>query len=383
MKLGFVFNTRFEKFNGHYYSINLTEKLWNERYLPVFDEIVVIGRYVESKDNPEGKLQRSDFDRVKFNCIKDVGRIKRLFRQAEEEKFIESAILDCDVVICRSWWGVKACKKLNKRYLIEVVSCVWDAYWNHSFLGKLTAFPAFLSQRKTVLDAPYVLYVTKKFLQRRYPSKGKSAGISDVMLLEEMSDAKVKERIEKISGIKDRIVLGTAAAVNVEYKGQKYVIDALSLLSKMTDKSYYYELAGGGDNSFLKEYAEKKGVLDRVIFKGSIPHSEIFDWFDHLDIYIQPSFQEGLPRSVVEAMSRGLPCIGTDAGGIPELISDKYICKRNKLTLSRQIAEKIQDLDSRSMISAAVENYEKAKEFSATKLTSERVAFYADFASSK
>ena len=41
-----------------------------------------------------------------------------------------------------------------------------------------------------------------------------------------------------------------------------------------------------------------------------------------MDIYIQPSLTEGLPRALIEAMSRGLPCLASRAGGIPELLPE-------------------------------------------------------------
>jgi len=46
---------------------------------------------------------------------------------------------------------------------------------------------------------------------------------------------------------------------------------------------------------------------------------------DDVDIYIQPSRQEGLPRALIEAMSRGCPAVGSTAGGIPELLSPECL----------------------------------------------------------
>lgn len=59
-----------------------------------------------------------------------------------------------------------------------------------------------------------------------------------------------------------------------------------------------------------------------------MPHDKIFEWLDTIDIYIQPSYQEGLCRSVVEAMSRACPVICSDACGERELANEKFIFKR-------------------------------------------------------
>jgi glycosyltransferase involved in cell wall biosynthesis len=45
------------------------------------------------------------------------------------------------------------------------------------------------------------------------------------------------------------------------------------------------------------------------------------DWLDRIDIYLQPSRQEGLPRALIEAMARACPALGSTAGGIPELLA--------------------------------------------------------------
>ena len=53
MKLGLIINSRFKKYENHYYSINFDENLWNNRYLKFFDEIVVVGYEEEVIENPE------------------------------------------------------------------------------------------------------------------------------------------------------------------------------------------------------------------------------------------------------------------------------------------------------------------------------------------
>ena len=51
----------------------------------------------------------------------------------------------------------------------------------------------------------------------------------------------------------------------------------------------------------------------------------VLEWLNDVDIYIQPSRQEGLPRALIEAMSRGCPAFGSTAGGIPELLSPECL----------------------------------------------------------
>ena len=100
--------------------------------------------------------------------------------------------------------------------MIEVVNCMWDSLWNHSMLGKMAAVPYTILQKKTIKNAPYVLYVTKNFLQRRYPTQGNSCGVSDVVISEEIQEDILNKRLKKIKkGNSCKIIIGTAAAVNV------------------------------------------------------------------------------------------------------------------------------------------------------------------------
>lgn len=126
------------------------------------------------------------------------------------------------------------------------------------------------------------------------------------------------------------ITIGTASAIDVPYKGQAYVMEAMSILKKEGYK-FKYQIVGGGSSAYLANKAKEFGVTDDVAFIGSLPHIKVFDWLDNLDMYIQPSDQEGLPRALIEAMSRACPAIGSTTAGIPELLDDEAIFRRKKV----------------------------------------------------
>ncbi len=381
MKLAFIFDVKFTEYDGKFYSINLAQDFWENRYLKIFDEIVVIGRMTKSSQDPSGKLVLSSSDKVTFKCIPACGRLKRIFKRKQEEKFIEEIVKDCDAVVCRGVWGVKVCKKLKKPYVYEAVICAWDAMWNHSFLGKLYAVPFFFKTKKIIKNSPYVLYVTNKFLQKRYPTKGKNVGVSNVALLEPKKEV-LNERIEKINKFDNSFVLGTAAAIDVKYKGQRFVIKMLSKLKKKGITNYRYQLVGKGDNTKLKNLAKKLRVENQVEFLGAMPHDRIFDWLKSLDIYVQPSLQEGLPRAVIEAMSMGLPCICLKTGGMPELVEQKYICSK-KGDIAKTLMKKVLFMsDKEEMIKCAKVNFEKATGYEKELLDKKRIDFYKEFAQS-
>ena len=141
-----------------------------------------------------------------------------------------------------------------------------------------------------------------------------------------------------------------------------------------------YHLAGGMSgskpNSFLYDLAVKEGVIDRVIFRGSLSSNEMPAYYDSLDIYIQPSKQEGLPRAVIEAMSRACPVIGSNIAGIPELINDKFLFKKG--STDEVIKALCRILDS-ELLDVAYDNFKTAKNYECKKLVEKRNLFYDEF----
>jgi len=88
-----------------------------------------------------------------------------------------------------------------------------------------------------------------------------------------------------------------------------------------------------------------------------------------------PSRAEGLPRALVEAMARGCPCIGSNVGGIPELLAaDDLVPPNDPEALARKIMEVTADPERMKAMSAR--NLSRAKEFDPEVLRNMRLAFY-------
>lgn len=79
------------------------------------------------------------------------------------------------------------------------------------------------------------------------------------------------------------------------------------------------ELNGNQLETIIKTYK----LSDTITFHGWVNEKEKIKLFNISNIYILPSYKEGLPMSIIEAMSYGLPIISTKVGGIPDLVIDK------------------------------------------------------------
>ncbi|NLZ34791.1 MAG: glycosyltransferase [Clostridiales bacterium] len=380
MKLLYAHDNKFYKFKDDYYSNGSFSKEVLLRYTNAFEKVKFVSRQVAIKDKPE-KMTIVNTENVEFIKIPDFHSLRNYYKKKEAKKIIQNEIINSDCVIARlpSLIGNLAigyAKKYNVPYLIEIVGCPWDSLWNYSLKGKIIAPYMYFAMKIVVKNAPFAIYVTNEFLQHRYPCKGKSIGCSDVSL--PMQDESIlKNRIRKIKNMADNktIVIGTIAAVNVRYKGQEYVIKAVSKLNK-EGYNFEYHLVGGGDNSYLKSVAEKYGVLEKVKFLGTLPHKMVFEYLDNIDIYIQPSKTEGLPRALVEAMSRGCPALGSKIGGIPELLKEEFLFHNGSIS---EIYKLLKSINKEIMLKEAKRNFEKAQNYDKKLLDKKRDNFYKKF----
>ena len=106
--------------------------------------------------------------------------------------------------------------------------------------------------------------------------------------------------------------------------------------------------------------AKKLEIENNIIFCGQIKHENINEWIDNLDIYIQPSLTEGMPRSVIEAIYRGCPVIVSSAGGMYELIEDKYTFKKGS---TKELIKILNMINNDTLLEMSKRNYEFAKKF--------------------
>lgn len=295
---------------------------------------------------------------------------------------LKLAVAECDIVASHlpspiGFEAISLAIKYNKPYIIGVVGCAWDAYSNYGLKGKLVAIPYFLKMRKYVSKAKYAFYVTEKFLQDRYPCPGLTIGCSNVEITNYDKDVLHNRLIYIKNKELNEIKIATVAAVDVRYKGQEFVIRAIAKLNKLGKIKYHYYLVGGGNNNFLTNVAIKEGMKEFVHFVGPIPHEKVNDFLDEMDIYIQPSRQEGLPRAVIEAMSRALPAFGARTAGIPELLLPECVFENCAVS---QIAKMLESLDRDKLIKYAKRNFEEARNYTPEVLNERRLNFYKEIA---
>ena len=358
---------------GNLYVDGAYSKQVFQRYLDLTDELTVIFRKdkkIYKKEYAENNFEPFDTKKINFveykdrnSSIKNFLNVKLLLKNRE---IIKKQVKENDKIIVRlpssaGYETAKYAKKIHKEYLAEVVGCIWDALSNYGIKEKIMAINYYLKMRKAVKNAKYAIYVTSIFLQKRYPNKNINTNCSDVVI-NNINEKDLVKRNEKILKTNlSELSLATIGAIDVKYKGQKYVLKAISKLKKAGYNIKYY-IIGAGDKKYLQKIVNKLNIEKNVEFTGAITHEEVFEKLDTIDIYIQPSLQEGLCRAIIEAMTKACPIMASNVGGNLELVKDKdFIFKRKSV---RQIVKIIKNISKEKMIEQAEKNFENAKEYS-------------------
>jgi glycosyltransferase involved in cell wall biosynthesis len=357
-----------------------------ERYLAFADRLTVVSRM---EDLPSGAdtsgLELSSDPKVSFAPVPSMsGPLLQFTNRRTATRVLEREIGRADGVIVRlpSEIGGRAARtaeRMGKPWAAELVTCTWDALWNYgTWQGKVYAPVSWWKTRRIVGRAPFAFYVTEQFLQGRYPSRGRSVGVSDVEL-PELDDGVLAARLERIRSRPTPFRLGLIAALSVKFKGVQTALEALGSLRDGLP-AFELRILGSGDPSPWRELARRHGVERETHFDGTLPPGvPVLRWLDEIDLYLQPSFQEGLPRSLVEALSRGCPALGSTAGGIPELLPAACLHRPGDAAgLAELIAAAVDDQGWQER--EAGRNFETARRYEAATLEVVRSSFWREFA---
>ena len=131
-----------------------------------------------------------------------------------------------------------------------------------------------------------------------------------------------RDEVRSELGLKENELMLFNAGALTDHKGQTYALQAMKEINKHCKAAKLF-IAGAGElEASLKNEAAQLNLPEGVIvFLGF--RTDIKDLLGAADIFVMPSHLEGLGTSVIEAMMCSLPVVGTNAGGIPEIIENK------------------------------------------------------------
>ena len=105
-------------------------------------------------------------------------------------------------------------------------------------------------------------------------------------------------------------------------KGIYDLLEALFKYKELFGNNIQLIIGGNGEAEKVISYIRDKHLEDIVEYRGWVSGDDKVRLLNSADIFILPSYNEGLPISILEAMGYGIPVITTPVGGIPEVITD-------------------------------------------------------------
>ena len=133
-------------------------------------------------------------------------------------------------------------------------------------------------------------------------------------------------------------------------KGIDLIIKAIAMLKQQGKDVFFAHLGGLRTDTHeqqqyadsLKQLALDLDVQENVIWLGK--RNDISDILSFADVYVHPSFTEGLPSALMEAAMAGLPLIATKAGGMPEIVKDQFTGRLIDSGNYMQLADAIEEV---------------------------------------
>lgn len=163
-------------------------------------------------------------------------------------------------------------------------------------------------------------------------------------------------------------------------KGSYDLVEALPNVLKEVPEAQFF-LGGDGEINKTQQIIEQKGLQNSIKLLGWLQDDQKVEYLKKCSVFILPSYQEGMPMSVLEAMSYGLAVLSTNAGGIPQIIDNGVDGVRIEAgevdQIEKSLIELLRSIEWKKKLAQA--GYEKVKkEFNAEVLTNELVQIYSE-----
>lgn len=267
---------------------------------------------------------------------------------------------------------------LRRKYAVECVGHALEGYIHIRSKLRLKAVYGFFLHiiNKFLVKHAFCVAYRSQYLRKLYPNKCSAHEWV-------FSGAQIDE---EVIGSPRQVEFFTQTPFNIMYVGrleaEKGLMSLLSAFKKVCDsceKPLRLHIIGDGTQwAALKSKAEELNIREHVYFHGRLSRGpELFPLMDRAHLFVLPSLTEGMPRSLIEAMARGLPALCSSAGGIPELLDDEFLFQPND---ESAIADKIRSVvdNPKRLADMSSRNFEASKEHWSGALRVAKDGFWKD-----
>jgi glycosyltransferase involved in cell wall biosynthesis len=304
------------------------DRAFFDDYRAVFEDVRVAAR-VRSDPMPD-TARRSDGDGVSFVPLPDLGGVRHIVASGSAYgPILRVALAEADAVCVRipamsGQVAAALARKLGKPVMFEMIgdpSAAMQAS-SHGFLASLVGRWQAGVVRKLVRHAVSGSYVSRRHLQKRYPPGPQTVhdSISSIRL-----PAETLQPAKEFSAPPEPLKVVLVASF-VPIKCHDVLLRGVAHAIGQGAPVHLRLLGDGALRPAMEQLAAELGIAEAVTFFGHVSDRELLTrTLDESDVFAMTSASEGMPRSIIEAMARGLPAVGTNAGGIAELVAPEAL----------------------------------------------------------
>lgn len=178
-------------------------------------------------------------------------------------------------------------------------------YSNGNFLQKKLMHAYFrLGDATVTVSNQWKTYISGQF------------NIAKVHFINNIIESPLRQQIQKPRHRINFLFLGLIG----NNKGIFDLLDVLTVYKNELNHKCKLTIGGNGETQRLKQFIKTHDLEELVDFKGWVSGSDKHRLMQEADVFVLPSYSEGMPVSVLEAMSYGMPIISTPVGGLPEIV---------------------------------------------------------------
>jgi glycosyltransferase involved in cell wall biosynthesis len=385
MDLVFVLEYRFDRTpDGKVWTqTGFAYPFW-EYYLEVFDAVRIVARVRDVREVAR-EWKRVDGDRVSIVAVPYyIGPVQFLGVATAVTHAVRGSVTPADAVLLRAPTHLgnllnPFLARTQHPYGVEVVGdphVVFASGVTRHPLRPLFRWWATRELKWQCAHACGVSYVTQHRLPHRYPSARTTTFVTHYTdgVLTDADFVASPPGCDTAS--EGHIRLITVGSLAQPYKGIDVLIDAVAACVRSGHDLTLTVVGDGRYRAELEAQATQPCIQDRVRFLGVLAAgTAVRAELDAAHLFVLASRTEGLPKAMIEAMARGLPCVGTTVGGIPELLPPEDMVPPGDVTA---LAEKIGEIIvSPSRMQAMSErNLNKSREYHVDIIRTRRHHFY-------